>query len=676
MCREYESTEPSDPDQLRVSGLGIQWRGLSVSFSGRQVLKSISGDVRGGEVLAIMGSSGCGKTTLLNTLSRRALPSEGVVSYGEGELWSPRFKRSVALVEQDDHVFSGLTVGETLRFAAALRLPNISSKEREVPPAALPINTAVSPRPFLVHFRERVTALLRTLRLTKCEHTLVGSTAAVERRGISGGERKRMCIAAEMLTLPALLFCDEPTSGLDASMAAVVASSMLDLARNHGVTVITSIHQPSSQVFALFDKVYLLDSGSVLHDGPPQDIATRLVSIHHPCPPGWNVADWVLRAVVKEELSPAQLDELRRGVPKLPPVEIVTKSKSASAVPVEVRGSWTHEFSVLLRREWKLARPGVVAAFRPFVGSTSFLNIGIGLINGVLYYRLGFTEAHIFARCEPTPSHAPSRICDQVTAAFSHIIICMFFPLIGASGVLPAAETMLRKDLASGAHRLWTWFVIFPTISLLAEAPSILLSITVSYWLGGMADHPGIFILYLLSLTMIICMFQSVGLLLSVLFPTKQVFVVALLLMTFCFLFAGVFQPLSQTTASELALLNPAYYAECILCRLAAFREGYNYVPIGYNETTRLPPIITRDEALGRYSLDTPIWASILILASILIMTRTLAFIMLRRKLRKVLLTSQSAAAAIPLTKRILQRFKREQHIKREQPERNLASSV
>lgn len=281
----------------------------------------------------------------------------------------------------------------------------------------------------------------------------------------------------------------------------------------------------------------------------------------------------------------------------------------------------------------------------------------------------------------------------------------MFFPLIGASGVLPAAETMLRKDLASGAHRLWTWFVIFPTISLLAETPSILLSITVSYWLGGMADHPGIFILYLLSLTMIICMFQSVGLLLSVLFPTKvciacrpslesllkasrallmkcvtasteQVFVVALLLMTFCFLFAGVFQPLSQTTASELALLNPAYYAECILCRLAAFREGYNYVPIGYNETTRLPPIITRDEALGRYSLDTPIWASILILASILIITRTLAFIMLRRKLRKVLLTSQSATAAIPLTKRILQRFKREQHIKRERPERNLASSV
>ena len=123
-------------------------------------------------------------------------------------------------------MLAALTVGETLRFSAALRLSHLTPADRE----------------------SRVASLVSTLRLGKCESTLVGDSAAAATRGISGGERKRLCIACELLTLPSLLFCDEPSSGLDSSMAFVVVDVLRELAHRHGVTVIASIHQPSSQV--------------------------------------------------------------------------------------------------------------------------------------------------------------------------------------------------------------------------------------------------------------------------------------------------------------------------------------------------------------------------------------------------------------------------------------------
>jgi ABC-type multidrug transport system ATPase subunit len=181
-------------------------------------------------MLAVMGPSGGGKSTLINALSRRGPVSSGRVRYGgvRGESWSPGLKRCVALVDQDDQVLSALTVGETLRFGAALRLSHLPPAERDA----------------------RIGALIATLRLGACESTRVGDSSSASTRGISGGERKRLCIACELLTLPSLLFCDEPSSGLDSSMAFVVVDVLRELARLHGVTVIASIHQPSSQVHA------------------------------------------------------------------------------------------------------------------------------------------------------------------------------------------------------------------------------------------------------------------------------------------------------------------------------------------------------------------------------------------------------------------------------------------
>ena len=104
------------------------------------------------------------------------------------------------------------------------------------------------------------------LNLKKCENTLIG-TPDKNIKGISGGERRRLAFACELLTDPNLLFCDEPTSGLDSYMAMILVESMRELA-NRGKTIICTIHQPSSEIFEKFDRLCLLAEGKLAYIGP------------------------------------------------------------------------------------------------------------------------------------------------------------------------------------------------------------------------------------------------------------------------------------------------------------------------------------------------------------------------------------------------------------------------
>ena len=193
---------------FKVAPLDLRWQTLSVTINRPRAppvlaLQPCSGAMETGSLLAAMGPSGGGKTTLLNALAHRGPSSGGEVLYG-GSVWSARLKRRVGVVEQDDQVLQQLTVGESLRFAAALRLSHLTPAAREA----------------------RVASLLAILRLASCEGTQVGDSTSAASRGISGGERKRLCIACELLTMPSLLFLDEPSSGLDSSMAYVRAVAL------------------------------------------------------------------------------------------------------------------------------------------------------------------------------------------------------------------------------------------------------------------------------------------------------------------------------------------------------------------------------------------------------------------------------------------------------------------
>ena len=192
----------------------------------------MSGIVRPGTLLAVMGASGSGKTTLLNVLTTRntgGLDISGDVKVNGLPIGHGITSLS-AYVQQEDLFVGVLTVREHLWFQAMLRMDNnLTDEERQ----------------------ERVDEVTKELGLNKCRDTVIGVPGKL--KSISGGERKRLAFASEVLTNPPLMFCDEPTSGLDSFMAENVIQTLRGMA-SRGKTVLCTIHQPSSQVFALFDK--------------------------------------------------------------------------------------------------------------------------------------------------------------------------------------------------------------------------------------------------------------------------------------------------------------------------------------------------------------------------------------------------------------------------------------
>lgn len=148
-----------------------------------------------------------------------------------------------------------LTVRETIKYSALLRLPSNTAKHE---------------------INETIENTIAEMGLQECADNLIGNWHL---RGISGGEKKRLSIALEIITQPCLLFLDEPTSGLDSASAFFVVQTLKNVARR-GRTVISSIHQPSSEVFALFDDLLLLSNGETIYFGEAE-MAVEVQNIHY-----------------------------------------------------------------------------------------------------------------------------------------------------------------------------------------------------------------------------------------------------------------------------------------------------------------------------------------------------------------------------------------------------------
>ena len=142
--------------------------------------------------------------------------------------------------------------------------------------------------------KKKVDDTIAALGLGKSADTLIGVTGRIQ--GISGGEKKRLAFASEVLTNPSLFFCDEPTSGLDSSMAKSVVEVMKGLA-NQGRTVVCTIHQPSSQIYAMFDRILLLSEGRTVYMGNTKDANNFFTNIGHPCPINYNPADHYVQVI-------------------------------------------------------------------------------------------------------------------------------------------------------------------------------------------------------------------------------------------------------------------------------------------------------------------------------------------------------------------------------------------
>lgn len=214
----------------------IEARGVSVTVADdKKILDRINLAIHPGELVGLMGPSGAGKSTLIAVLNGYLPPTSGSVTINRRDLYEnyDEFRGMVGYVPQDDIMHPDLTVSEALYYSARLRLPTDYSD---------------------AEIRVRIEKVLASLGLRGTEDTRIGNA---ERRGISGGQRKRVNVAMELLTDPPLLFLDEPTSGLSSEDALSLMRLLRQLA-DEGKTVVLTIHQPSLDVYRLMDNLIVV----------------------------------------------------------------------------------------------------------------------------------------------------------------------------------------------------------------------------------------------------------------------------------------------------------------------------------------------------------------------------------------------------------------------------------
>lgn len=282
---------PSDDESSKLmtnhKPASLQFENISYADGNRAgILSNIFGSVQPGEVMAIMGGSGAGKTTLLDILAaknKRGDTKGSVLVNGKPTIVNgkivgkAKYNQVLGFVDQDDCLMPTLTVYETVVMSAMLRLPKSMSEDSKI---------------------MRAIETMTELGILNIRDQLIGSET---NRGISGGEKRRVAIACELVTSPAILFLDEPTSGLDAFNAYNVVESLVQLARNFNRTVVFTIHQPRSNIVALFDKLVLLARGQLVYSGPQAEVSQFFADLGQQCPTGYNVGDFLIDMTMQAE---------------------------------------------------------------------------------------------------------------------------------------------------------------------------------------------------------------------------------------------------------------------------------------------------------------------------------------------------------------------------------------
>ncbi|KAF8378489.1 hypothetical protein HHK36_029831 [Tetracentron sinense] len=588
----------------------------------RNVLNGVTGIVRPGELLAMLGPSGSGKTTLLTALAGRlARKVSGSITYN-GKPFSSYMKRKTGFVTQDDVLYPHLTVLETLTYTALLRLPNKLTREEKIEQAEL---------------------VIMELGLTRCRNSIVGGPLL---RGVSGGERKRVSIGQEMLVNPSLLLLDEPTSGLDSTTAQRIMATLQGLARG-GRTVVVTIHQPSSRLYRMFDKVVVLAEGCPIYSGSASRALEYFGSIGYV--PGFNLinpADFLLdlanvtKAIhghgdagvahdmnqgdqqerhgrlehdnqnsVKQSLISSYTmnlhDVLKAEIHQNcgdPDPSIPGKSITRSP-DQQWTTSWWEQFKVLFGRGLKERK------HESYSGLRIFQVMSVSILSGLLWWHSD-----------------TSHIQDQVGLLFFFSIFWGFFPLFNAIFTFPQERPMLIKERSSGMYRLSSYYFARTAGDLPMELVLPTIFVAITYWMGGLKPSPINFVLTLLIILYNVLVSQGLGLALgAILMDVKQATTLASVTMLVFLLAGGYYIQHIPPFIAWLKYISFSHYCYKLLVGVQYTDHDYYECGLGFHCRVLEFPAI---KYLG---LDNKGW-DVAALTVMLVGYRVMAYVVLRMR--------------------------------------------
>lgn len=592
------------PQPIRVSFKNLRYSVNSIPGDPhspkKPVLQGVSGEVKPGELVAIMGPSGSSKTTLINALAGR-LPQgqlEGDILYNDHPV-TKASKRVTSYVLQDDVFHSSLSVYETLYFTAMLKLPQyLSVAEKE----------------------DRVKRAIKALGLQGCMHSRVGNMFM---RGISGGERKRLNIGNEILNNPSVMLLDEPTSGLDSTTALLIIELMKFFAQ-HGRTVICSIHQPSSQIFNSFDNVILLSKGRMLYYGPPAQVVSYFSDLGYQCHPHWNPADYFMDlASMNEEVT-------KELAVKFKPLRDAEKAyfqiESGKSVDSPVREvtdssrkwetSWWWQFYYLSMRSFTLRKNS------SWTNIDLYQTIAISLIVGVLWFQLSLSE---------------STLKERIGLIFFMSIFLSFRPMFDAMTLFPAERPVLMKERATGSYRLSAYYLA----KSLSEAPVTLffpcVFIIITYWMTGLNPLFSHFIAFLFSMALSVLSAEAFGLLFSAAFMDVKKATTSASVLFLGFMLLGGFYIKSSNIPIWIRwvqYISPVKYSYGLLLHIEFIGRHFSCASADSAFSFCPTHRISGQEALDEYDLSINPGLCAGVLLGYLIVLRYFAYLCLRKTSR------------------------------------------
>ena len=531
-----EQNQSSSQTSENIQQVVVKWENLTFEIEASpkpiEILKGVSGFANPKEIFAIMGPSGCGKTTLLSLLSDQ-LYMESTFKIN-GNIWLNAIKQEdikentlISYIPQENILYEILTPYEFLKFTLSLK---VNYSESQV--------------------KKRVDEVLDQLKLTSSKHNTIGGFIV---RGLSGGEKKRLSIASEVLLYPSVLILDEPTSGLDSFMAKSVINILKDLSKS-GVTVIMTIHQPSYEIYEMIDRIALMQCGEFVYQGRASEALNYFKEAGLESPPLVNPPEFFMKVLRIEDRNHISEQELKT-------FEILstkyneTKSeifKDINQQCIENKDLKILEYdqSLLKRVKWLFWRELINLKRNPFM-----IGIKIGqifmfsLILNMLYFQLDTDE---------------KGIDDRRGALIVILFVLQFIPSF-THGVSIASEArIVRKEIKEG---LYNYFIYYLE-KLILEIPIILvitfiLVFATYYVIDLNQEHSDkVFRLYIIGIVDYLNGF-AVGILASSIAPNPIVANFLGATLDVCLLtFSGFFNdPESSPTATNwLRYLAPFYY--------------------------------------------------------------------------------------------------------------------